>query len=166
MIYIWYIYDIYIWYIYIWYIYIYDIYIWYIWYIYDIYMIWDMRHEIWYMIYDIIYMIGEAFARDVANSFACDMQITSLVTSISSSLVTSCIFCVRPFWQAVWRSRGLTCYMSWTKESFDTHKHRSVEVVRCFNKCALVVEMPMKWNQENHVQQTEWINGTAKFARW
>ena len=24
--------------------------------------------------------------------------------------------------------------------------------------------MPMKLNQENHVQQTEWINGTAKFA--
>ena len=155
MIYIYMIY-IYIYMIYKWYIYIYDIYIWYIWYI---YMIWDMR-------YDIIYMIGEVFARDVANSFACDMQITSLVTSISSSLVTSCIFCVRPFWQAVWRSRGLTCYMSWTKESFDTHKHRSVEVVRCFKKCALVVEMPMKWNQENHVQQTEWINGTAKFARW
>ena len=25
------------------------------------------------MIYDIIYMIGEAFARDVANSFACNV---------------------------------------------------------------------------------------------
>ena len=79
------------------------------------------------MIYDIIYMIGEAFARDVANSFACNVanrfacDVDFLVTCDVVYLLRKAILAGT----AVWRSEvGLTGYISWTKDKGEfTHKH-------------------------------------------